>query len=56
MNNGRYYPVIAGWIEEINDRRHICCRPFGADKMMRSPANPKVGNVKNNDPEILNSA
>ncbi len=31
-------------------------RPFPADEMERRPANPLVGNVKNNGPEMLNSA
>lgn len=31
-------------------------RPFDADKMESSPANPSVGNVRNNGPDMLNSA
>jgi putative SOS response-associated peptidase YedK len=31
-------------------------RPFDSDKMESSPANPSVGNVRNNGPELLNSA
>ena len=31
-------------------------RLVDADKMIANPCNPKVGNVKNNGPEMLNSA
>ena len=31
-------------------------RPYDAAKMIANPCNPKVGNVKNNGPEMLNSA
>jgi putative SOS response-associated peptidase YedK len=31
-------------------------RPFDADKMQAAPANQGVGNVRNNGPEMLNSA
>jgi len=31
-------------------------RPYEADEMQATPCNPKVGNVKNNGPEMLNSA
>jgi putative SOS response-associated peptidase YedK len=31
-------------------------RPYDAGKMIANPCNPKVGNVKNNGPEMLNSA
>ena len=31
-------------------------RPCDATKMTATPCNPKPGNVKNNGPEILNSA
>jgi putative SOS response-associated peptidase YedK len=31
-------------------------RPYDSDKMESAPANPGVGNVRNNGPEMLNSA
>jgi putative SOS response-associated peptidase YedK len=31
-------------------------RPYDADAMKAAPCNPKVGNVRNNGPEMLNSA
>jgi putative SOS response-associated peptidase YedK len=31
-------------------------RPFDADKMRVAPANQRVGNVRNNGPEMLDSA
>jgi len=31
-------------------------RPYDADAMKAVPCNPKVGNVRNNGPEMLNSA
>ena len=31
-------------------------RPYDDAKMIANPCNPKVGNVKNNGPELLNSA
>jgi putative SOS response-associated peptidase YedK len=31
-------------------------RPFGSEDMEMQPANPLVGNVRNNGPEKLNSA
>ena len=31
-------------------------RPFESEGMQMSPANPLVGNVRNNGPEMLNSA
>jgi putative SOS response-associated peptidase YedK len=31
-------------------------RPYEAAEMIAHPCNPKVGNVKNNGPEMLNSA
>jgi putative SOS response-associated peptidase YedK len=30
--------------------------PYESDEMVMSPANPLVGNVRNNSPEMLNSA
>ncbi len=35
--------------------RHLL-RPYEADRMKASACNPAVGNVKNNGPEMLNSA
>ena len=46
------------WLSrEITDQPPIdLLRPYESDAMTVAPANPLVGNVKNNGPEMLNSA
>jgi putative SOS response-associated peptidase YedK len=46
------------WLSrEVTDQPPIdLMRPFESEKMEMSPANPLVGNVRNNGPEMLNSA
>jgi hypothetical protein len=46
-----------GWLGRESQRpRTDLLRPYDATKMIAAPCNPKVGNVKNNGPEMLNSA
>ena len=45
------------WLDRDADRPPIdLLRPYEAEGMRASPCNPQVGNVKNNGPEMLNSA
>ena len=45
------------WLERESDRQPIdLLRPFESDAMSATPCDPLVGNVKNNGPEMLNSA
>ena len=46
------------WLtREVTDRPPIdLLRPFESEEMEMAPANPLVGNVRNNGPEMLNSA
>jgi len=45
------------WLDRESQRPPTdLLRPYDADKMIAAPCNPKVGNVKNNSPEMLNSA
>ena len=44
------------WLDRESQRPPTdLLRPFDAAQMVATPCNPKVGNVKNNGPEILNS-
>ncbi len=45
------------WLDRENQRPPVdLLRPYDAGKMSSAPCNPQVGNVKNNGPEMLNSA
>ena len=45
------------WLDRESERPPIeLLRPFEAEQMTSAPCNPQVGNVKNNGPEMLNSA
>jgi len=45
------------WLDRESQRPPAdLLRPFDASQMVATPCNPKVGNVKNNGPEMLNSA
>jgi putative SOS response-associated peptidase YedK len=46
------------WLTEYDESRPPIdlLRPYEADGMRMTPANRAVGNVKNNGPEMLNSA
>lgn len=45
------------WLERESERPPVdLLRPFEADAMTSAPCNLKVGNVRNNGPEMLNSA
>ena len=45
------------WLECESERAPVdLLRPFEAEAMAASPCNPKVGNTKNNGPEMLTSA
>ena len=54
-------PVILGprdydrWLErEVTEQPPVdLLRPFDAEEMEMKPANPAVGNVRNNSPEML---
>jgi putative SOS response-associated peptidase YedK len=47
----------ARWLQREDDQPPVdLLRPFEAENMTASPCNPLVGNVKNNGPELLNSA
>ena len=44
------------WLDRDSDRAPVeLLRPFEAGAMAVAPCNPKVGNVKNNGPEMMNS-
>jgi putative SOS response-associated peptidase YedK len=44
------------WLDREDQRPPTdLLRPYDADKMVAAPCNPKVGNVKNNGPEMLNN-
>ena len=44
------------WLERESERAPVeLLRPFEAEAMAAAPCNPKVGNAKNNGPEMLNS-
>jgi putative SOS response-associated peptidase YedK len=45
------------WLERESERAPVdLLRPFEAEAMAAAPCNPKVGNAKNNGPEMLTSA
>jgi putative SOS response-associated peptidase YedK len=46
------------WLERVDNERPPVdlLRPFPADEMKAKEANQRVGNVKNNSAELLNSA
>ena len=46
------------WLSrEVTDQPPLdLMRPFESEDMQMAPANPLVGNVRNNGPEMLNSA
>jgi putative SOS response-associated peptidase YedK len=46
------------WLTDYDESRPPIdlLRPFESDGMRMTPANMMVGNVRNNDPEMLNSA
>jgi putative SOS response-associated peptidase YedK len=45
------------WLERESERAPVdLLRPFEAEAMASAPCNPKVGNAKNNGPEMLISA
>jgi len=45
------------WLEQDSERPPVhLLRPFESEAMAASPFNPLVGNVRNNRPEMLNSA
>ena len=45
------------WLERDSERAPVeLLRPFEAEAMAAAPCNPKVGNSKNNGPEMLTSA
>jgi putative SOS response-associated peptidase YedK len=46
------------WLNDYDEERPPVdlLRPYEADKMRMTPANRLVGNVRNNGPEMLNSA
>jgi putative SOS response-associated peptidase YedK len=45
------------WLERDSERPPVdLLRPFESEAMAAQPCNPLVGNVKNNGPEMLNSA
>jgi len=45
------------WLERDNERPPVdLLRPYESEEMMASACNPMVGNVRNNGPEMLNSA
>ncbi|HEY1986727.1 MAG TPA: SOS response-associated peptidase [Terracidiphilus sp.] len=45
------------WLDRENDQPPVdLLRPFEAEQMSAAPCNPQVGNVKNNGPDMLNSA
>jgi len=47
----------ARWLDRDNERPPLdLLRPFESKSMASAPANKLVGNVKNNGPEMLNSA
>ena len=43
------------WLNELRPPIDLL-RPYESDKMRMTPANRLVGNVRNNGPEMLNSA
>ena len=44
------------WLERDSERAPVeLLRPFEAEAMASAPCNPKVGNAKNNGPEMLTS-
>ncbi len=46
------------WLNDYDETRLPLdlLRPYDPDKMSMNPANTRVGNVRNNGPEMLNSA
>jgi putative SOS response-associated peptidase YedK len=46
------------WLERVDNERPPVdlLRPFSADEMKAQEANKDVGNVRNNNAELLNSA
>ena len=45
------------WLERDSERGPVdVLRPFEAEAMAAAPCNPKVGNAKNNGPDMLTSA
>jgi putative SOS response-associated peptidase YedK len=46
------------WLDRDSEKPPLAhlLRPYDSDEMQMAPCSPAVGNVRNNGPEMLNSA